>query len=254
MKPYILEVCADSVESVLAAEAGGAGRIELCGNLIIGGTTPSPALFHQVRRHSALPLMVMIRPRFGDFCYTEQEFAIMLEEVALFRQLGADGVVFGVLNRDGTLDLPRMARLKQAAGELSVTLHRAFDLCRDPFSALEVAIALGIDTILTSGQQSDCVKGARLLALLQQRAAGRISIQAGAGVDADAIARLWRTTGITAWHMSGKRNLDSPMEYRKPGVPMGLPGLDEYTLSRTDQQRVQAAHDTLEKLTREENA
>ncbi len=249
MKPYTLEVCADSVESVLAAQSGGATRIELCGHLSIGGTTPSPALFRQVQRQCSLPLMVMIRPRFGDFCYTDQEFAIMQEEVALFRSLGAHGLVFGILRPDGTLDTGRMAALMQVAGQLPVTLHRAFDLCRDPFATLEEAVTLGIRTILTSGQAATCREGAHLLTQLQQRAAGRISILAGAGVNAEVIRQLWQGTGLTAWHMSGKVNLQSPMVYRKEGVPMGLPGLDEFTLSRTDAKKVRAARQVLEQLT-----
>ena len=163
MSKFTLEVCADSVESVLAAEKGGADRIELCGNVVIGGTTPSESLFREIRRHSDIKIHALIRPRFGDFCYTEYEFDIIRSEVRRFRELGAQGVVIGMLRPDGSLDVEHLAQLMEEAKGMSVTLHRAFDVCRDPMEALEQVISLGFNTILTSGQKNNCVDGSPLL-------------------------------------------------------------------------------------------
>ena len=176
MNDYILEVCVDSAESALAAK-GGASRLELCQNLVIGGTTPSPKLFEVIRRQTTIPIHALIRPRFGDFCYTPYELEEIREEVAMYRELGAEGVVVGVLKEDGTMNMEAMEQLMEAADGMSVTLHRAFDVCRDPKEALEQAVSLGMNTILTSGQQNSAVKGAELLAELQRQAAGRIRIQ-----------------------------------------------------------------------------
>lgn len=137
MKDYILEACVDSVESALAAAEGGATRLELCSNLIIGGTTPSPWLFKEIRKHTDIRIHALIRPRFGDFCYTDSEFAIIKQAVADFRELGAEGVVIGILKPDGTLNMEQMKELMDAAGEMSVTLHRAFDVCVDPYETME---------------------------------------------------------------------------------------------------------------------
>jgi copper homeostasis protein len=157
MRKFELEACVDSVESALAAQRGGAARIELCGNLIIGGTTPSPALFQEIREHSDIRAHILIRPRFGDFCYTDYEFQIIRKEVKAFRQLGAEGIVIGILKPDGTLDLDRMRILIEEAGDMSVTLHRAFDVCVDPFETMEQARELGVNIILTSGQKNHCL-------------------------------------------------------------------------------------------------
>ena len=160
MNDYILEVCVDSAESALAAAKGGASRLELCQNLVIGGTTPGSKLFEVIRRQTTIPIHALIRPRFGDFCYTPYELEEIREEVAMYRELGAEGVVVGVLKEDGTMNMAAMEQLMEAADGMSVTLHRAFDVCRDPKEALEQAVSLGMNTILTSGQQNSAVKGA----------------------------------------------------------------------------------------------
>ncbi len=163
MSYYTLECCVDSVESAVAAAEGGADRLELCAGLIIGGTSPSLALFEQVKAYCDLPVRVLLRPRFGDFLYTDHEFRIIKREVELFGKAGAEGVVIGCLKEDGSLHMEQMRELMETAGEMKVTLHRAFDVCADPIRAYEQAWELGIDTILTSGQESDCVKGMALL-------------------------------------------------------------------------------------------
>ncbi len=226
------------MESVLAAEKGGADRIELCGNVVIGGTTPSESLFREIRRYSDIKIHALIRPRFGDFCYTEYEFDIIRSEVRRFRELGAQGVVIGMLKPDGSLDVEHLALLMEEAKGMSVTLHRAFDVCRDPMEALEQAISLGFNTILTSGQKNNCVDGSPLLAELVEKSSGRIHIMAGAGVNADVIAPIYEKTGIIDYHMTGKVLLDSEMKYRKEGVSMGLPSLSEYEIFRTSEAEV----------------
>ncbi len=248
MNNFTLEICADSVESVLAAKRGGATRIELCGNLVIGGTTPSPKLFEEIRKASDIRVHALIRPRFGDFCYSDYECSVIKEEVKMFRELGAEGVVIGVLNPDGSLNMKTMYGLMEEAGDMSVTLHRAFDVCRDPYEALDQAVSLGINTILTSGQKNSCVEGISLLKDLKEQSKGRISILAGAGISSSVIEKIYRETGITDYHMSGKVLLNSNMEYRKEGVSMGLPSLSEYEIYQTDEQKVREARIVLENL------
>lgn len=248
MKDYILEACVDSVESALAAAQGGATRLELCSNLIIGGTTPSPWLFKEIRKHSDIRIHALIRPRFGDFCYTDSEFSIIKQAVADFRELGAEGVVIGILKPDGTLNMEQMKELMDAAGDMSVTLHRAFDVCADPYQALEQAIELGIDTILTSGQKNVCTEGAELLKELVEKSGDRITIQVGSGVSAEVIRQMYPLTHARAYHMSGKVALDSVMEYRKEGVNMGLPTLSEFEVWRTDADKIREAKMVLEEL------
>ena len=248
MKNYILEACVYSVESALAAEKGGATRIELCSNLIIGGTTPSPCLFQEIRELSGIRTHILIRPRFGDFCYTDYEFHIIQREVRNFRELGADGVVIGILKPDGMLDLERMKVLMEEAGDMSVTLHRAFDVCVDPFEAMEQAKELGIATILTSGQKNHCLDGKEMLRQLVEREDGKITIQVGSGVDAETIRQIQPYTKAHAFHMSGKINLESEMRYRKEGVSMGVSSISEFEIFRTEQEKIQEACQVLESL------
>lgn len=243
----MLEVCIDSVESALAAAAGGAERLELCSALIIGGLSPTPALYAAIRsRGVATPVRAMVRPRFGDFLYTDAEKEVMLAETRAWRETGVDGVVTGALMPDGSLDADFLRDFIQASPGLGHTLHRAFDLCADPFASLETAIGLGFDTILTSGQQSAALKGADLLRRLREQARGRIAILVGAGVSADVIPAIHAQTGCTDFHLSAKTTLASEMVFRREGVPMGLPGFDEYSLWRTDADRVRAARVALD--------
>ena len=229
MKP-VLEVCTHSVESAVSAERGGAMRLELCANLMIGGTSPDEDLFRMVRERVSVPVRVLLRPRCGDFLYTESEFELLCRQVKRFAALGADGIVIGVLTPEGDLDEERMAKLISLAGGCGVTLHRAFDVCRDPFAALETAKRLGVDTILTSGQQARCTEGAPLLRELVEKAGERVQILVGAGVNADVIRDLQPKTGANAFHLSAKRVENSRMQFRRENVPMGLPGLSEFSL------------------------
>ena len=215
MKP-VLEVCTHSVESAVSAERGGAMRLELCANLMIGGTSPDEDLFRICR------------------------------QVKRFAALGADGIVIGVLTPEGDLDEERMAKLISLAGGCGVTLHRAFDVCRDPFAALETAKRLGVDTILTSGQQADCTAGADLLRALVAKAGEDVQILVGAGVNADVIRDLQPKTGANAFHLSAKRVENSRMQFRRENVPMGLPGLSEFSLWQCDENAVRAAREAFD--------
>ena len=218
MNTPLIEACVDSYASCKAAYLGGADRLELCAHLVIGGTTPSPALFRQVARDIPVKINVLIRPRFGDFLYSEAEMEQMCEEIQTFRDLGANGVVIGAL-----------------------TLHRAFDMTRDPFRTLEEAVQLGCKTILTSGQQKDALAGVELLEELFRRADGRIDIMAGCGVKKWNIQEIHDRTGIVVFHTTGRKGvIDSGMRYRKQTVAMGLPSLSEYELWQTDEEEFRA--------------
>lgn len=249
-KAYLLECCVDSVESALAAAAGGADRLELCGDLVVGGTTPSLALFERIREYVDIPIRVLLRPRFGDFLYTSHEFRVLAREAELFGKAGAEGIVVGCLTEDGALHAGQMDALVGVARDngMKVTLHRAFDLCADPVEAYGCARRLHVDTILTSGQEKDCLAGLPLLQRLhrlQQETDGP-QIMAGAGVTPDVIRHFLEQTGITCYHMSAKKEVESGMRYRKEGVPMGLPTLSEYIIYRTDRETVARARRILD--------
>ena len=249
MSRGFLEGCVDCHASAVTSGRAGADRLELCANLAIGGTTPSPALFRQVRRDCAIPVNVLIRPRFGDFLYSPAEVEEMEACVCQFRDLGANGVVLGALTPEGALDEAVMARLIEAAGDLEITLHRAFDMTRDPLEALETAIRLGCQTILTSGQQRDALAGAGTLRALQERAAGQIAIMAGSGVRKENIREIYRQTGVQVYHTTGRRGpVGSGMVYRKRTVSMGLPSLSEYELWRTDEEEFRACAEVVHSL------
>ena len=246
MANYVLEVCVDSVESAVAAEKGGATRLELCANLIIGGTTPSVALFDAVRAAVDIPINVLIRPRFGDFLYTDAEYDIMCREIELFSERGANAVVIGALRPDGSMDAEKMAGMIAGAKGCRVTMHRAFDVCCDPMATLEEAISLGVDTILTSGQKGNALAGRELIGRLLERAEGRIEILIGGGVSADVIAEFRREHPKShAFHLSGKKILDSGMTYRNAEVSMGLPGISEFQVWRAEEDAIRRAAEVL---------
>lgn len=248
MDKYILECCVDSVESAIEAEMGGANRIELCSALVIGGLSPSKKLFEEVKKYTNIKIHVLLRPRFGDFCYTNHEHQIIKNEIKMFKKLGADGVVIGTLKPDGTLNMEQMKELIEEADGMSVTLHRAFDMCKDPMQTLQDSKKLGINTILTSGQKNSCINGTDLLCNLVKAASNDIDILIGGGVDASVIAALHEKTGATSFHMSGKVTLDSDMVYRKEDVNMGVASMSEYQIWRTSASRIKAAKDILEVL------
>jgi copper homeostasis protein len=197
----MVEVCLAGIESAVAAQAGGASRIELCENLGEGGTTPSQGTIALVREKLSIPMHVMIRPRGGDFCYSELEFEVMRRDVATAVALDANGVVFGLLTPEGQVNLERTRILIEAARPLAVTFHRAFDVTADPFTALEDLVRLGVDRLLTSGQQATAWEGRGLIKALQEQANGRIHIMAGSGLSASNAAKLMAATGVAEIHV-----------------------------------------------------
>ncbi|KAA9354041.1 copper homeostasis protein CutC [Larkinella humicola] len=239
-----IEICAFSLESCLIAQANGATRIELCGGAGEGGTTPSYGLIELARQQVTIALYVMIRPRGGDFLYNDTELAVMRRDIEAAKQAGADGVVLGLLKADGTVDEEKTAELIQVAHPLAVTFHRAFDLTRDPEEALEAVIRTGAKRILTSGQQASAEAGIPLLRQLVQQADDRIEIMAGAGVTATNAAQL-AATGVHALHLTGKKVMDSGMEYRNPNVPMASVAMSEYEWLSTSREVVRAVVDAV---------
>ncbi len=246
MTRSLIEVCVDSMESAREAVRGGADRLELCANLIIGGATPSPWLIREAAG-LGVPVNVLIRPRFGDFLFTQDEKREQIAQIAQLQELGANGAVVGALLPDGALDVEFLKACRAAAQGLSLTLHRAFDVCSDAQGALEQAIEIGFDTILTSGQQATAMAGAALIADLVRRADGRIAIMPGSGVSADNIAQLRAQTGAQAFHLSAKKTVESGMVFRRDGVPMGLPMMSEFERFVTDGDAVAAAKAALKK-------
>jgi copper homeostasis protein len=247
--PNLVEVYIGDVESALAAQAGGAARIELCDNLPEGGTTPSAGVIELARRALTIAINVMIRPRGGDFCYSALEFEVMQRDIDLARQLGVDGVVLGLLNPNGTVDAARTAALIDRARPLSVTFHRAFDMTRDPVETLDTLITLGVDRILTSGYRATAEEGLDTIAQLHRAAAGRVIIMAGGGVNAGNARRIVEATGITEIHLgsAGTSYINSPMVYRNPAVFMGSNDPEEeYRLRRTSAERVRAVVEAIQ--------
>jgi copper homeostasis protein len=216
-----LEVCIDSVESAIAAERGGAKRVELCSDLLEGGITPAAGLIASVRRHIAIGLFVMIRPRGGDFYYTDLEFEVMQEEIAHARNLGSDGIVLGLLDQQGCIDVSRTIKLVQLAAPLPVTFHRAIDMTPDLPAALEDVIATGAARILSSGGAPTVVRGLPEIASMIEAARGRIAIMPGGGITSENIASIARATGASEFHSSARTSFPSPVRFRKLGMAMG---------------------------------
>jgi copper homeostasis protein len=241
MKPSVLlEVCANSVTSALAAQNGGAARVELCENLYEGGTTPSYGEILQARKLLHIKLYVLIRPRGGDFLYTDLEFEVMLADIRHCIEAGCDGIVIGILNADGTIDKPRCAELISLAKQwgLGVTFHRAFDMCADMYQALEEVIELGCERILTSGGKSTAMEGVNTIAHLVEKAAGRIYIMPGSGVAEKNVSDLIKFTGVTEVHSSARSRVKSKMTYKNTNILMGSDFTDEYSIDLTDIERV----------------
>lgn len=244
---YTFEICANSAESCVAAQAGGAHRVELCASMPEGGTTPSFGEIRLARKLIDIRLHVIIRPRGGDFLYTPLELDIMEEDIHMARQAGADGVVFGCLTPEGDLDMPAMRRLMKISEGMSVTFHRAFDYVRSPEQVLEHLIDLGVNRVLTSGQQPTAMQGASLLAKLVRQAAGRIVIMPGCGVNEWNIAELAACTGASEFHFSARELKESKMLLRNPALSMGSSDQDEYAHPVTTAERVRHTIQALSK-------
>lgn len=213
---YIIEIATSDFLTTQYAVAGGADRIELCANLVEGGTTASYGLIKKCREAFPIPIYPIIRPRGGDFLYDQVEFEIMLQDVKMCRQLGCDGIVIGLLNSDGSIDQQRTAKLIEASYPMGVTFHRAFDRCRDPFEAMEQAIQLGFERILTSGQKPLAPDGMELIAALNKRANERIIIMPGSGVRKENIGQIAQQTGCFEFHSSLRSTTPSKMDFVHP--------------------------------------
>ncbi len=213
---YIIEIATSDFATTKSAVEGGADRIELCANLAEGGTTPSLGTIKKCREAFNVLLYPIIRPRGGDFLYNKDEYEIMLQDAKLCKQLGCDGVVIGMLNMDGSIDVTRTAELIELAYPMGVTFHRAFDRCKDPFVALEELIEIGCERILTSGQKISVVDGVELVAELNKKADDRIIIMPGSGVRKDNIKMIAEKTGCTEFHSSLRSKTKSPMQFLHP--------------------------------------
>lgn len=209
-----LEICCASLPSALAAQSGGADRIELCANLAQGGVTPSAATIKLAKKYLSIPVFVLIRPRKADFCYSDIEFEVMLENIRIAKSLGADGIVSGVLLKNGNIDLKRTQLLIKTAAPLPFTFHRAFDMCQHPLVALEELINLGVQRILTSGLKATALEGKIMIQQIIQQAKGRIHIMAGGGIRPHNIQELLVIDGLNEFHTSAKNTVYSQMKFK----------------------------------------
>ena len=234
----LVEACVDSVESALAAAAGGAGRVELCAGLAEGGTTASAGLIGVVRERVALPLFVLIRPRGGDFLSADDELAVMVRDIANARRLGADGLVLGALSSDGKVDMAAMRRLLEAARPLPVTFHRAIDLARDPLEALEMLLVLGVQRVLTSGGAPTAQAGAATIARLVRRAGSALTVMAGGGITDENAAAIVAATGVREVHARAAGLVSSGMRHRRVDIPLGRPAPSDYERAVTSEESV----------------
>lgn len=236
----VVEVVVYNLESAFKAQEGGADRVELCDNPAEGGTTPSPGIIEIVRQNLSIDLYAMIRPRGGDFYYTNYEFLAMKRDIIACQKLSADGVVFGILNPDGTIDKKRCKELIARARPLKITCHRAFDMTRDPLEALEDCIEAGFDRILTSGLELQAANGIPVIKELVEKARGRIRMMAGSGVNESCVKEIVEKTGVEEIHFSAMTSRPSGMSYKNPRIAgMGSQEGSEYKIRTVDPQRVQ---------------
>ena len=235
----LVEACVDSVASALAAERGGAGRLELCDNLYDGGTTPSAGMISAVKAAVRIPVFAIVRPRGGGFVYTTDEMSVMRLDIEAARMLGADGVVVGPLTRDARIDVEQLRTLVDAAGELPVSFHRAFDLVRDQEQALETLMQCDVPRVLTSGGAATALEGVAAIASLVRRAAGQIAVMAGGGVREENVQEVVQRSGVRDVHVRGTRLVRAEMHGARESAKLrkALPS-DETAWEETDERRV----------------
>ena len=239
MRQVTVEICVEGIDGLVAAQAGGADRVELCASLLEGGITPSYGIVRQALEVATIPFMVIVRPRGGDFLYSELEYQSMLDDVRQLRDMGVAGVVVGCLTPDGHIDERRMSCLVEAAGPLSVTCHRAFDMTVDFRTAVEALVRAGVDRVLTSGQRDTAIEGIDILRATHEAAAGRIGIMACGALDEGNIAEVLRRSGADELHFAAPRTVPSAMAFRNPHVGMGGTAMErEYQLTLTDSEAV----------------
>lgn len=242
----IFEACVDSIESALAAQDGGADRIELCADLLEGGTTPSAGTIDLVCKQVNIPIMVMVRPRGGDFCYSDLEFEEMKRDIEFIKQFNVAGIVLGILREDGTVDKERTKALIQAARPMQITFHRAFDMTRNPFEALDDLTELGIERVLTSGQESNVVEGVETLKKLVEKAGGKIIIMPGGGVNENNVSQIIARCGVKEIHGSAREKKESRMKFRNPKTTMSdSKNMPEYELMITSAARIRAIKEAI---------
>ena len=218
---FKIEICVDNVESAIDAQNAGADRIELCNNLQEGGTTPGSGTICSARNNLTIPLNVIIRPRGGDFLYSDLDYDIMRREIDTCGEYGVNGIVLGILESDGAIDVERTAKLIEFARPMSATFHRAFDMCKDPFKGIEDVIACGADRLLTSGQKNEAEEGIDLINLLIAQAAERIIIMPGSGINQSNIENIARHSGAKEFHLTGRMTVVSEMIFQKQSISMG---------------------------------
>jgi copper homeostasis protein len=238
----IVEACVDAIDAALAAERGGAGRLELCGELLQGGVTPSAGLIGAVRERVKIPLFVLIRPRTGDFLYSADERDVMLRDIALAKSLGADGVVIGALTADGDVDIETTRILVEAARPMKVTFHRAFDFARSQDAALDALMELSVDRVLTSGGASSALEGAAALKRLTERAGDAMTILAGGSITASNVADVVRLSGVREVHLRAAARVESAMTHRRGGVTLARPQ------APSDYERIVASADEVRRV------
>jgi len=243
---YKLEICVDSLESAITAQESGADRVELCDNLTEGGTTPGPGTIASARNNLTIAINVIIRPRGGDFLYTDPEYDIMRRDIEYCGELGIDGIVLGILKSNGEVDIERTARLIEFAQPMSATFHRAFDMCHDPIKGLEDVINSGADRLLTSGQKDKAADGLGLISELVRRAGNRIIIMPGSGINSLNISMIAMESGAREFHTTARKIIGSEMVFRQSGVSMGgVPGLSEFSRKVADSDMIRDIINTL---------
>ena len=242
----IIEICLESVESVIAAEKGGADRVELCSDLFEGGLTPTIGTVKTALKKSNIKINAMIRPRGGDFCYSDEEFEVMKEDIKAFKETGINGIVFGILTPEGDIDVKRSKEIIELARPLAVTFHRAFDMTRDPYKSLEELIELGVDRVLTSGQEATVPEGADLLEELVQIAGDRIIVMPGCGITERNFPKLRDKIKAKEYHIYLPYETTSKMKFHPGHIYMGgLLRQSEFTITHTSSSRVSDVMGTL---------
>ena len=232
---FSLEICVDSIESALNAQTAGADRVELCNNLSEGGTTPSLGTISSARNNLSIGLHVLIRPRGGDFLYSDVEYEIMRRDIDACGEIGVDGIVLGILEKNGDIDIERTAKLIESARPMFVTFHRAFDLCIDPKKAIEAVIDTGADRILTSGQKNQAAEGVELINQLIRKARERIIIMPGSGINESNIEFIVKETGAKEFHLTGRKVIESEMIFKRENISLGgTTGGSEYSRKVAD--------------------
>lgn len=250
IKLYQVEVCVGNIQSAIHSQDGGADRVELCDNLLEGGTTPSIGMIERVREILSIGLHVMIRPRGGDFFYSDDEYDVMRKDIEAVKRCRADAVAFGILRTDGSVDTERCKRLLDLARPMKATFHRAFDMANHPLQALDDLIELGFDYLLTSGQQNRAIEGIDLIKRLVYEAGKSIQVMAGSGVNERNVKRLIDSTDVRHVHVSCRKKVESPMEFMNENLRMSssIESYSEYRLEVADPEKIRLIRAKLDSL------